>query len=212
MELKKITRRSDKERLLESMVRFKSQLGYTSLQWMRFFDSMLIEAPVHWNLITLEQPLEEEWAAMWAARRGKWHHAGAGHNALGMAFAWWALYQHQTLDELELVDSPDLVGRLANHRVHGDIGECSPGALLEGLRFSSWHDLWISVLDWNEQLVLEFDYNIGGIIHQPLLEIFNTVTGEKRLSEADLRDIYFCPEHQMWILSEEDRARKLLER
>ena len=81
---------STKKDLLDQMVRFQTDLGVSSIEWMETFTERLIDLPTAWYLVKV--PLKKEYANSWIKAYGKWNHAAGKtieHNQLGMAYAWW---------------------------------------------------------------------------------------------------------------------------
>ena len=166
-----VTSDGEKKALLgDDMVRFQPALGVSTIGWMETLKELLIELPTSWSVVNVL--LLEEFAEFWIERHGEWKH-GSGrtksHNELGMSYAWWALHEASALNELHLSDSPDFSGSMllpdgvhsspTSARVCGDIGKCTPVALLAGLRTMNFHDVWISVADWQTQVLIEFGYS-----------------------------------------------------
>ncbi len=189
-----------KTRLLESIFVPEMQLGNSAMEWLHHFNRILATPLVGWTRIELDEPLPESYALSWENKHGRWEHNGnttASHNELGMAFAWWSVYEQHNLDTISLTDAPDIRGTIGNHCFSGDIGRCSPMALHEGLLSLCAHDLWITVIDWSTQLVLEPKYNIGVLLSNSV----NRGIRGKNLSEDTIKNAFFCKECKEWAIS-----------
>ena len=152
-----------------------------------------IGLPTLWTKIVLDRPIPWQYAEYWTNKHGEWGH-GQGrtnkHDRLGMAYAWWIKEEQKKIPDLILSDSPDFHGTVGDKRINGDIGNCSfPGAL-DALFRSTFHSLWISVLDYSTQIIVEFNYAphsyIGG---NGLTALPGFGTREQFFNEC-----FFCPE------------------
>jgi len=129
-----------------------------------------------------------------------------------MAFAWWALHEHAVFSEMMLADSPDIRAVMPRPvtnggveetvTVRGDIGRCSPLAVLQGLNnLCNIHDIWLSVLDWRTHVVVEFNYSPSSYLSY------------KRSPECPpdvaLRKIFFCETCGAWTIDQDSRERTL---
>jgi len=150
-----------------------------------------------WTLIT-GAGVKREWAKMYVDKYGRWMHSAGyteAHNNLGMAWAWWA-NEYSRFDKLFLSDSPDIYGELEGQRVIGDIGQCTYIAWCDGIMGSfGFHDLWISVLDYDTQVVVEAQANIGMMMSTVIsTKLFPTPENIKREKE-NLISYFDCPLH-----------------
>ena len=91
-------------------------------------------------------------------------------------------------------------------RVCGDIKKCTPVALVAALKSLNFHDVWISVLDWDTQVFIQFGYSPA----QYGLFNISTQLGRIRDYEQTMKDIFFCEGCNTWSISEESRQ-KLIE-
>ena len=212
--IKAIKNEIEKKALLSDMVNFKRALSVSAIGWVEYFSLMLVELPTAWFVIN--EPLKDEFADLWIEGYGRWKHSGGrtgAHNRLGMAYAWWALHEVKGLDEIHLSDSPDFRGVMttpANMHgtptrvsVRGDIGKCTPVAMLFSLRSLSFHDVWISVLDWETQIFIQFGYSPGRFISY---RIDSLVSGIDDHFQA-MKDIFFCEGCDEWSITEDSRER-----
>lgn len=214
--------RSEKLAILSDMVRLENQLGVSALGWAEHFIRMLVDMPTSWVIVEPERLVKEVFADAWIRQYGSWNHAGGHtkrHNTLGMAYAWWALHENQSLDSLHLSDSPDFQGSMTcpvgkkgptkTVRVVGDIGKCSPVALFEGLKgLLEIHDVWISVLDWQRHILIEFGYSPAQWYAYSVGPTSRT-DAPGYFSEEELRNIFFCDCCSEWTITKTSR-RKLL--
>lgn len=198
---------SVKKLLLGEMVRGRNQLGVSAMEWMERFHTYTVKLPVVWTRVTgIELP--RSFSNRWAESHGEWDHGTrrtgvrSNHNALGMAYAWWSTHEHKRLEEFCLSDSPDFRAKCGGKTVSGDIGQCTPMALNQGLHMMiEPHSLWISVLDWDTQIILEFQYSVG-------LLITNTIDAAMSPDfdrERALRDVFWCEDCNEWAVPEESR-------
>lgn len=90
-----------------------------------------------------------------------WKHVG-GHVPIGQLY--WNFFQYQFGDdspELYFADMPDFTGSFLDdngiqRNVFGDIGEVSVSTfMLEAVPYMQAHDLWVSVINENRQVILE---------------------------------------------------------
>lgn len=208
-----IENEDEKIDLLERMVSFQSALGVSGMKWMRTFNNLLIELPTVW--FRVNEPLQEEDAALWEQKYGKWSHGSGNtkaHNKLGMAYAWWALHKVVGLDEIVLGDSPDFFGRMKmpagmheapmTVEVRGDIGKCTPIAMLNGLKVLNFHDVWISVIDWHTQVFIQFGYSPA----QYQLIKFSRTLWKNDDCEGMIRKVFYCEGCKEWSITEDSRG------
>lgn len=213
-----ITSESEKKDLLCEMVRFQPDYGVSGIKWMESFTELLITMPTVWYLVNV--PLRDEYADFWIRKYGEWKH-GSGrtqaHNRLGMAYAWWALHEANGLEEIHLSDSPDFWGTMqlsaevhgtnTISRVCGDVGKCSPVAMLDGTRALRFHDIWISVTRWDQQVLVQFGYNVAEFQSLKLWGPMGKVQDYSKVTE----DIFFCKHCNEWSITDESR-RAFIER
>lgn len=86
-----------------------------------------------------------------------WEHVGV-HPELGQQY--WNYFHYRQLGELYFDDEPDFAGYIYRdgkdkQPFHGDIGQVSPSTFSMTYRSHFAHDLWISVLDSETQVILE---------------------------------------------------------
>lgn len=207
-----IENEDEKIDLLERMIRFQSDLGVSGMKWMKTFNNLLIELPTLWFIVN--EPLKEEYSTFWEYKYGNWPHGSGNtkaHNKLGMAYAWWALHEVSSLDEIVLQDSPDIRGRMnipeGIHEspmmveVRGDIGTCTPVAMLNGLKILSFHDVWISVLDWHTQVFIQFGYS--PVQYQQIK--FSRKLWNNDDYESNVKKVFYCEDCREWSVTEESR-------
>ncbi len=198
--------------LLERMVSFQSVPGVSGMKWMKTFTNLLIELPTIWFVVN--ESLQEQYATLWSDKYGKWSHGSGNtkaHNKLGMAYAWWALHEVGGLDEIVLQDSPDIRGQMqipeGMHKlpmtvnVRGDIGKCTPVAMLNGLKILNYHDVWISVIDWHTQVFIQFGYSPA----QYQLIKFSKKVWKNDDCEGMVKKAFYCEDCKEWSVTEESR-------
>jgi hypothetical protein len=210
-----ITSDVEKKALLgDEMVRLQPALGVSTIGWLETFKELLIELPTVWHVVNA--PLQEDFADLWMERHGEWQH-GSGrtkaHNRLGMAYAWWALYEVGGLSEINLSDSPDFSGSKplptdmhntpATVRVCGDIGKCTPVALFTGLTTLRFHDVWISVINWETQVFIQFGYSPSAYRSY---KIWSRLRKDYDHYQA-VRGIFFCEGCNEWSITEKSRQK-----
>jgi hypothetical protein len=206
---------TEKKALLSEMVRFQSDLGISGIGWMETFTKLLIELPTAWFIV--KKPLQEKYAELWEQKYGKWSHGSGNtesHNKLGMAYAWWAVHEVNSLSDIKLSDSPDFSGSMPlpddMHdlpmmvRICGDIQKCSPVAMFKGLTTLNFHDVWISVVDWDTQIFVQFGYSVARYIQ---------INRWSRLGKIDdyqraIQKTFFCKGCNEWSIAE--KSRKML--
>lgn len=197
---KEINDNQEKLDLLGDMVRLQNQIGVSSFEWALRIKHWLIEMPTKWTLLEAEGLLNKKMADLWIEENGIWEHSHSKitqHNLLGMAYAWWASNENPGIKELYLSDSPDFSGTFNNESVikssfHGDIKSCTPNAIMNGLTYIvKIHDVWISVLDWNRQVIIEFYYAPSSWIKSNLEGLFSQELTDTRIN-AKLEDVFFC--------------------
>lgn len=197
---KEINDNQEKLDLLEDMVRLQNQGGVSSFEWALRIKHWLIEMPTKWTLLEADGLLSKKMADLYIKENGIWEHSHGKinqHNLLGMAYAWWASNENPAIEEIYLADSPDFTGSFNNDSViksifHGDIGICTPNAILNGLTYlAKIHDVWISVLDWNRQVIIEFYYAPSFWIKSNLEGLFEQESTDARVN-AKLEDVFFC--------------------
>ena len=136
--------------------------------------------------------LKMEWAELYRERFGEWGHGGGrtrAHNRLGEAWGWWAL-NWGGFERVQLADSPDLDGELGGRRVIGDVGQCTFMAWMDGVRGLRPHDLWVSVLDWGTQVIVEPQVEIGLMPAARMAVMLGLETQEEAMEE-----VFVCREH-----------------
>ena len=115
-----------------------------------------------WYVIT--ESIDPQFADYYQQHNAPWVHSGNDHNTLGMAWAWRVKQLGMTI---ELSDSPDIRGTWRcsdiSSSVIGDVGRASYMAWLDGMwgRTTRQGDVWISVIDWNRVVMIEFMYDMG---------------------------------------------------
>jgi len=122
-----------------------------------------IDLPTRWTLVELDKPLESEMAAKWVFENGKWQHRQyrkSSHNELGMAYAWWYKHINPDIIDFQLSDSPDFYGLMkvsSNYKcaIYGDIGRCTPNAIINAMQSFDIHDLWITIFDWSRHVIVD---------------------------------------------------------
>ncbi len=215
---KRIEGEREKKFLLDSMINFQPALGLSTVECAQALTELLIEMPVAW--FTVKEQLKEEFADLWVEKYGEWKHGSGNakkHNKLGMAYAWWALHKVEGLSDIELSDSPDFSGSMplvlgkhkssAKANVWGDIGKCTPTAIFNGLMVLNIHDIWISVIDWETQIFLQFGYSPARYRH---LKLWAGISKPADYSKAT-REIFFCEECDEWSITDDTR-KTLIER
>jgi len=204
---------AEKKALLgDEMVRLRPALGVSTIAWAEILTELLIDLPTAWCRVNVE--LKDTFTHQWAARYGVWNHSAGktrAHNKLGMAYAWWALHEVVGLSHIELSDSPDFRGTMilpesmhgspTEVKVCGDIGRCTPVALSNGLRTLRLHDVWISVIDWESQVLIRFGYSPSEYLFHKmwsgLVEGYNHNEAIKR--------IFFCDGCNEWSITKKSR-------
>jgi hypothetical protein len=211
-----ITADREKHGLLEQVVAFKGMLGMTGRDWYSYFADVLINNVVYWTLVGLDKRLPYVYARAWKDKHGNWSHGTGntgGHNELGMSYAHWALYEAAIVDEINLSDAPDFQGVMGKRILIGDIGRCSPAAFAEGLRLLHAHDIWVSVLDAETQLIIEPAYNICEWLMLEANRSLETLDGTPRregsLSEEEVNRIFYCKRCGKWTITEKSRAKMM---
>ncbi len=202
----------EKKFLLDSMIRFQPALGMSTVECSQALTELLIEMPVAWFIV--KEQLKEEFADLWVEKYRKWEHGSGNakdHNKLGMAYAWWALHKVEGLSDIELSDSPDFFGSMplilgkhkssAKSNVRGDIGKCTPTAIFNGLMVLDIHDVWISVIDWETQIFLQFGYSPSRYRH---LRLSTGISKFTDYPEA-IRKNFFCEVCDEWSIAEDSR-------
>ena len=168
MKFNKIKDYSQKLKLIGEMVRLQNQVGLSSFEWALMIKDWFLDMPTEWYLVDLDGSINQEMSNSWINEYGMWKHnhgKKTNHNILGMAFAWWGLNKSNWINEICLSDSPDLSGILLDEKgcerkFYGDVGMCTPNAVINGISYThNIHDRWISVLDWNRVIVIEFHYS-----------------------------------------------------
>ena len=207
----------EKKWLLSQMVDFRNAGGASSVEWMEYFVSLLINMPTRWTRESLA--LKDDFADRWRGTHGEWLHSAGNtvaHNWLGMAYAWWSVYEAKEVTKIQLADSPDFSGpsRLSTDPSHsqyapiwiyGDIGQCGPAAMAEALHsLVRIHSIWISVIDWNTRVVVEFLYNLSNF------QMINSIFGERRHTIAIARDVFYCGGCKKWSIPQNE-AEHLIE-
>lgn len=108
--------------------------------------------------------------------KGEWFHSAGrtvAHNWLGMA---WAQERIEQGVKIDLLDSPDIRGEIDGHLIAGDVGRCTYSAWFDGFRNLRRGDLWISVIDYDHEVVLEPQIDIANLM---------LLFGEARLPISD---------------------------
>jgi hypothetical protein len=159
----------------------------------------------------VNEPLKEEYATLWEHKYGQWSHGSGNtkeHNKLGMAYAWWTLHEVGGLDEIVLQDSPDIRGRMQvpegmhespmTVEVYGDIGKCSPMAMINGLQILNFHDVWISVIDWHTQVFIQFGYSPRE--YQQIK--FSRKLWKNKDCEGMVKKAFYCEGCKEWSINE----------
>lgn len=104
-----------------------------------------------------------------------WHHVGTRHVPIAKSFWNWFYERHN--GTLVFTDAPDFGGHInwpdgKVSTIIGDIGKVSVDAFVEGLRYiSSENDFWISIPDFETQIIIQF----RGCIREICLEKFGGI-------------------------------------
>lgn len=156
---------SMKEILLNRMTETRS---HEPQQYMMALKMLTIDCPCTWTHIKYDPPIGSEMAKRWIKDNGVWDHSSSDepwdHEMLGMAFAGKGIVKN-----IELRDAPDFIGNIGQSTVVGDIGKCSSMSMFRGIRMLRYAgDTWISVLNWQEEIMVEFMYDPAGFIEETL--------------------------------------------
>jgi len=205
--------KSDKEKedLLGDMVNFQRQVGMSALDWVDHLKLMLIKMPATWTLATHNEPFKEEYIKLWIENYGEWRHCNRrtkAHNNLGMAYGWWTFKELKTFSDFKLSDAPDFKGKIVGKqlknrkfRVAGDIGQCTPSAICNGIKSLCIHDLWISVLDWNTHIIIEFGYNPSKYYEYHICRAFSSIAEFNVPVLEQIKDVFFCKYCNEWTIT-----------
>lgn len=218
---REVTDPVEKRFYLGSMFRFTNETIFPAVDSAILANERLVAFPTAWYELNLKNPLTDEMAQKWASSHGEWKH-GTGnsgeHNRLGMAYAWWVTYEVGGLLNINLGDSPDFRGTILLHnerhkenkvaKVCGDIGKCSFLAFNNGFMNLGFHSCWISVLNPQKQILVEFGYNPEELHRRSLFGAWWARREDPTYSSADdLREIFYCEECKSWSVTEDSLQR-----
>lgn len=168
-----IVDKRQKRKLLSRMVSATEFCKIPGFEWLNWFAEWITEFP--WRMTFVENPypkILESFSKLWECQFGKWQHGDkkrSTHNTLGMAYAWWITHI-QNIRKFDLSDSPDLYGEIKHdngnyYSLWGDIGICTPCAFLTAMKTMQAGDLWVSVLSYETQVILEPCFDFATVLH-----------------------------------------------
>ena len=89
-----------------------------------------------------------------------WEHTGRHIEKGKRYWNWFMSTRHDRRDTLQFSDSPDFYGTIGANSFWGDIGQVSPMAFMQSIKWMKEGDLWISIPSEGEyQIVLEARYS-----------------------------------------------------
>jgi len=122
--------------------------------------SWLIAGDTHWAILKHNMeaaPERSDWPG--------WKHAGL-HDQMGKIFWNW-FHGAPNRGKIYFHDQPDFHGELYmeenTHRFYGDVGQVSASTFSLTLKLFNANDIWITVLDSQTQVVLEFGNSLREI-------------------------------------------------
>jgi len=154
-----------------------------------------------WTVIEKKGCLQHDWADLYEDKYGKWNHSNGytlQHNRLGESWAWWAI-EHAGFKNVTLTDSPDIRADIDSRRLIGDVGQCTYMAWMDGAGCLGFHDLWVSVLDYDTQVIIEPHAHIGLFRSAKIaLLLEGKHDDDAEIRERYVRDIFFCPKCKIY--------------
>ena len=211
-----ITDNEEKKYLLGDIVIAENRGSTSIFDQLEHLNHMLIEMPTTWSLVDI--PLMKDHTMLYKSQLGIWSHGNrdtGSHNNLGMAFAWYALNKN-IFSNIELSDSPDFqatskiknANDILNINISGDIGRCTTLAIMQGLqRLENIHDLWVSVLDWSNILIIEFHYSPSTYYSYKLRTRIDSPASLpinlNNFTDKELKEIFYCSHCETWTIKNE---------